>query len=485
MEFKDATAMSQAIREKRISSRELVEDTIQTIEKLNPLYNAVVSKQYETALAEADNLDRHGGEDKPFLGVPLLLKDLGQNESGQPSTSGSRLFKASIASQTDYFVQALKNMGFLILGRTNTPEFGFKNISDSSLHGPVRLPLDRTRNAGGSSGGAAAALASGMVPIAAASDGGGSIRIPASFNGLIGLKPSRGRVPVGPSSYRGWQGASSNFALTKSIRDTKRLLFHLQTYQVEAPFPLAPLVKDSLFCPMTKPIKIAFSLQSPIGTLVSNDAKNAVIQLLPQLEALGYEVEELKTPILDGIEVMKAYYLMNSVETAQMFDDIEAFIGRPMMVEDMEPMTWAIYQSGQTIPAKLYSKVLQDWDQYSAKMATFHESYDLLLTPTVADIAPTLEQFIPSDQMVNRLLHSQELSMSEQQQLIWDMFEDSLAWTPFTQHANITGQPSISLPTYYAKNGLPIGVQLTAAKGREDILLQVAETLEVSKCWEM
>ena len=129
MEFKDATAMSQAIREKRISSRELVEDAIQTIEKLNPLYNAVVSKQYETALAEADNLDRHGDEDKPFLGVPLLLKDLGQNESGQPSTSGSRLFKASIASQTDYFVQALKNMGFLILGRTNTPEFGFKNIS--------------------------------------------------------------------------------------------------------------------------------------------------------------------------------------------------------------------------------------------------------------------------------------------------------------------------------------------------------------------
>ena len=118
-------------------------------------------------------------------------------------------------------------------------------------------------------------------------------------------------------------------------------------------------------------------------------------------------------------------------------------------------------------------------------MATFHESYDLLLTPTVADVSPTLEQFIPTDQMVNRLLHSQELSMSEQQQLIWDMFNDSLAWTPFTQQANITGQPSISLPTYHTKNGLPIGVQLTAAKGREDILLQVAETLEVSKCWEM
>lgn len=476
--WKDATAMAQAVNQKQVSAKELVQEAIDRIEKLNPDLNAVVSKQYEAALKEAEKEDYLG---KPFAGVPLLLKDLGQNEAGHLSTAGSRLFQDYRAGYTDRLVQAFKDLGFIILGRTNTPEFGFKNISDSSLHGPVNLPLDPSRNAGGSSGGAAAAVASGMVPLAAASDGGGSIRIPASFNGLIGLKPSRGRIPVGPTSYRGWQGASSNFALTKSVRDTKRLLYHLQTYQVEAPFPLALLSEQSLLAPQDKPLKIAYSLESPIGNSVSADAKQAVLSLLPQLEALGHQITELRSPVLDGIEVMRAYYLMNSVETAQMFDEIEAGLGRPMTPDDMEVMTWAIYQSGQTIPAKLYSKVLQDWDRYSATMADFHQHYDLLLTPTVADVAPKLDQFTHSQEMLDHLLHTQELAMAEQQSLIWEMFAECLAWTPFTQQANITGQPAISLPTYKTPQGLPIGVQFTAAKGREDLLLHVADQLEQAR----
>ncbi|HFI0458021.1 TPA: amidase [Streptococcus suis] len=477
MEWKDATAMAQAVNQKQVSAKELVQEAIDRIEKLNPDLNAVVSKQYEAALKEVEKEDYL---DKPFAGVPFLLKDLGQNEAGQLTTAGSRLFQDYRAGHTDRLVQAFKNLGFIILGRTNTPEFGFKNISDSSLHGPVKLPLDLSRNAGGSSGGAAAAVASNMVPLAAASDGGGSIRIPASFNGLIGLKPSRGRIPVGPHSYRGWQGASSNFALTKSVRDTKRLLYHLQTYQVEAPFPLALLPEQVFFSPKNKPLKIAYSLESPIGSSVSTDAQQAVLSLLPQLEALGHQITELSSPILDGIEVMQAYYLMNSVETAQMFEEIEAGLGRSMTPDDMEVMTWAIYQSGQTVPAKLYSKVLQDWDRYSARMADFHQHYDLLLTPTVADVAPKLDQFTHSQEMLDRLLHIQELTMAEQQSLIWEMFAESLAWTPFTQQANITGQPSISLPTYERADGLPIGVQFTAAKGREDLLLQLADQMEAA-----
>lgn len=336
MEWIDATAMAQAVNQKQVSAKELVQETIAKIEQLNPALNAVVSKQYEQALQEAE---MGNFQDKPFGGVPLLLKDLGQNEAGHLSTAGSRLFENYRAGHTDKLVQAFKDLGFIILGRTNTPEFGFKNISDSSLHGQVKLPLDLSRNAGGSSGGAAAAVASGMIPLAAASDGGGSIRIPASFNGLIGLKPSRGRIPVGPSSYRGWQGASSNFALTKSVRDTKRLLYHLQTYQVEAPFPLALLSEQSLFTSQDKPLKIAYSLESPIGSQVSAHAKQAVLFLLPHLEALGHQITELTSPVLDGIEVMRAYYLMNSVETAQMFDEIEAGLGRPMTPDDMEVMT--------------------------------------------------------------------------------------------------------------------------------------------------
>ncbi|HFI0943520.1 TPA: amidase [Streptococcus suis] len=477
MKWKDATAMAQAVNQKQVSAKELVQESIDRIEKLNPALNAVVSKQYEEALKEAEKEDYLG---KPFAGVPFLLKDLGQNEKGQPSSAGSRLLAGRPAGHTDTYVQRLKDLGFIIVGRTNTPEFGFKNISDASLHGPVNLPLDPSRNAGGSSGGAAAALASGMVSIAAASDGGGSIRIPASFNGLIGLKTSRGRIPVGPKSFRGWQGASVNFALTKSVRDTKRLLYHLQTYQVEAPFPLALLPEQSLFSSTDRSLKIAYSLESPIGSSVSTDAQQAVLSLLPQLEALGHQITELSSPILDGIEVMQAYYLMNSVETAQMFEEIEAGLGRSMTPDDMEVMTWAIYQSGQTVPAKLYSKVLQDWDRYSASMADFHQRYDLLLTPTVADVAPKLDQFTHSQEMLDRLLHTQELTMAEQQSLIWEMFAESLAWTPFTQQANICGQPAISLPTYVRADGLPIGIQLTAAKGREDLLLQLADQMEAA-----
>ncbi|HEM6205265.1 TPA: amidase [Streptococcus suis] len=473
--WKDATEMALAVRTGQVSAKELVVEAIERIEEENPAINAVVSKQYEDALKEAEKEDYLG---KPFAGVPFLLKDLGQNEKGQPSSAGSRLLAGRPAGHTDTYVQRLKDLGFIIVGRTNTPEFGFKNISDASLHGPVKSPLDLSRNAGGSSGGAAAAVASGMVPLAAASDGGGSIRIPASFNGLIGLKPSRGRIPVGPTSYRGWQGASSNFALTKSVRDTKRLLYHLQTYQVEAPFPLALLPEQSLLAPQDKPLKIAYSLESPIGSPVSSDARQAVLSLLPQLEALGHQIIELTGPVLDGIEVMRAYYLMNSVETAQMFDEIEAGLGCPMTPDDMEVMTWAIYQSGQTVPAKLYSKVLQDWDRYSATMADFHQHYDLLLTPTVADVAPKHGQFDLSADLLDRLKQTQNYSMEEQQDLIWEMFADSLAWTPFTQQANITGQPAISLPTYKTPQDLPIGVQFTAAKGREDLLLYVADQLE-------
>lgn len=473
--WKDATEMAQAVRAQQVSPKELVQAAIDRIEKENPRLNALVSKQYEEALemAESENF-----AEKLFAGVPILLKDLGQTQAEHPSTSGSRLFADFKANQTDNYVKRIQDLGFIILGRTNTPEFGFKNISDSSLHGVVNLPADTNRNAGGSSGGAAAAVASGMVPIAGASDGGGSIRIPASFNGLIGLKPTRGRLLVGPGSYRGWQGASSHFALTKSVRDTKNFLMGMQVCQLESPFPLPLLKEEVLGAHLDRPLKIAFSVESPIGSTVSEEAKKAVYSIVENLEELGHEVVELAVQPIDGIEAMKSYYIMNSVETAQMFDEIERGFGRAMTPADMELMTWAIFRSGQTIPAKLYSKVLQDWDRYSAKMAVFHENYDLLLTPTVADVAPLHGQFDLSDSLKEKLLHMDDFSMQEQQELIWEMFADSLAWTPFTQQANLTGQPSISLPTYQTASGLPIGTQFTAAKGREDMLLQLARQLE-------
>lgn len=474
-EFKDATGLANAIHKKQVSPREVLLETIDRIEKLNPYLNAVVSKQYDSALELASN---KSFKDLPFGGVPILLKDLGQEQKGELATSGSRLFKNYRASQTSNYVKKLEELGFIIIGRTNTPEFGFKNISDSSLHGEVNLPDDWSRNAGGSSGGAGAAVSSGMVFLTAASDGGGSIRIPASFNGLIGLKPTRGRIPVGPNSYRGWQGASVNFALTQTVRDTKRLLYYFQTCQMESPFILPTLSHDTLFRSSFKPLKIAVLYDSPIGSPVSDDAKTAVKKAITYFREDGHDVEVLTKQPLDGIEAMKSYYLMNSVETASMFDSISSYLGRELEPNDMETMTWAIYQSGKSILARTYSKLLTQWDIYSQTMAKFHEAYDVLLTPTVNQVAPKHGEFQLSDSLLEQLIRMDEFSLIDQQDLIWKMFEKSLAWTPFTQQANLTGQPAISLPIYRNKEGLSLGVQLISAKGREDVLLQIAQKWE-------
>ena len=473
-ERSDATAMAEAVQNKMVSPRELVEATIREAERTNPKINAIVSQRYEKALKEAETRDF---SEKPFAGVPIFLKDLGQEQAGEPSTAGSRLFTSYRAKESDNYVKKLEELGFIILGRSSTPEFGFKNISDAQIHGPVNLPDDVTRNAGGSSGGAAALVSSGISPLAPASDGGGSIRIPASFNGLIGLKPTRGRIPVGPSSFRGWQGASVQFALTKTVRDTKRLLYHMQTCQMESPFIIPKLSKVSLE-EAVRPLKIALSTVSPIGGKVSKSAIAATKKAARTLESLGHYVHEISDQPLNGIEAMQSYYIMNSVETAAMFDSIEAGLGRKMTFEDMELMTWAIFQSGQKIPAKVYSKILAQWDQYSLQMANFQESYDILLTPTVADVAPKHGQFALSESLQNQLKHMADFDWPKQQKLIWEMFSDRLDWTPFTQQANLTGQPSISLPVYRDEQGLSLGVQLTAAKGREDLLLHLAQQME-------
>lgn len=470
-----AIDMAQAIRNKEISSLELVEQTIERANALNPSLNAIVSNRYEQALQEAREQRYAEG---PFAGVPLYLKDLGQELEGDIITSGSRLFRSYRAKQTDHLVARLKALGFIFMGRTNAPEFGFKNISDASLHGSVHLPDDLSRNAGGSSGGAAALVAAGVAPLAMASDGGGSIRIPASFNGLVGLKPSRGRMPVGPGSYRGWQGASVHFALSRHVSDSRALFYHLQTQQMESPFTLPVLSRDALSRRSSKSLRIALLRQSPIGGKVSKEALEALDKAAGFLRAEGHELEEISSLPIDGVQAMRSYYLMNSVETAAMFQGIEKNLGRQLDQDDMELMTWALYQAGLKLPATDYSNLLNQWDGYSAAMEQFHQEFDLLLSPTVADVAPPEGIFALSDSLKDDLAKMASFSIARQQDLIWQMFDKSLNWTPFTQQANLTGQPAISLPVYRRSDGLSIGVQLTAAKGREDLLFNLAEAFE-------
>ncbi|MBF0934782.1 MAG: amidase, partial [Abiotrophia defectiva] len=343
----DATYYAQEVKAGRLTASQLVDWALENIHALNPTLKAVAHVQAESARAQAqahDQLWRQLSESErqelpAFFGVPILLKDLGQLQAGEPSYAGAQLMADYVANQTSYFVERIQALGFIVVGRTNVPEFGFKNISDAQFTGAVSYPGDLTRNAGGSSGGAAAALKAGMVPIVTASDGGGSIRIPASFCGLIGLKPSRGRVPVGPDGYRGWQGASVHFALTKSVRDTWTLLEGLQVEQWAAPYMVPRLSPGPLTLPQ-RPLRIAYLLDSPLTPQVRLDVANLLRQTVERLAGMGHELVPVDFPV-DVIAAARDYTTMNAVETVAMMRGFEASLGRALTPDDMEPMTGA------------------------------------------------------------------------------------------------------------------------------------------------
>lgn len=474
---KDGLYYAKQVRDKKISARELIEESFRTIEKVNPLLNAVIHTRKEKALAEGETRDF---SNQIYGGVPILLKGIGQSLAGEPNTAGSHLLKDAVAQTTSHYVRALEKAGFVVIGQTNVPEFAFKNITEPKLYGPARNPWNPNHTPGGSSGGASASVAAGMVPIAGASDGGGSIRIPASFTGLVGLKPTRGRTPIGPGVGRSWQGASISFALTKSIRDTAAMLDALQVVQPAAAFqtPLfEPGYLKTLHHLQSKSFRIAFSLESPIGTVVNEEAKKAVLKTVKWLEANGHQVTE-KTPDIDGIKLMKSYYVMNSGETAAMMEGIEESLKRPLTFDDMELGTWVLYNAGKSISAASYSNTLTTWDQAAEVMADFNETYDLYLTPATADAAPEVGVQWQDESVLDQMRHIEGYSMAQQQQIVWDMFDKSLPTTPFGMQANLTGQPSISLPVHLTARGLPLGVQFTAPKGREDWLLMIGRALE-------
>ncbi|WP_206911718.1 amidase [Enterococcus sp. DIV0840] len=472
--MKDGLYYATQFREKKLSVIEWIDARAQQVKKLNPELNAFVDWDVKAAKKQ---YEARGAETGPFFGLPIPLKMLGQDKAGMKSSSGSRLFKENRAASTDNFVKGLERLGFIPLGKTNAPEFGFKNISDPAIYGPARNPWNLDHSPGGSSGGAAAAVASGLFPIAGASDGGGSIRIPASFSGLVGLKPTRGSMPVGPNGWRGWQGASIDFALTVSMRDTETLFYHLRGTEKAAPY-LAPKAEwTHQSASEKKVLKIAFLTESPVGTSVSAEAIKAIRNATTFLEQQGHEVTEIPYPV-NGRQLIDSYYLMNGAETAAMFEEIQQGFQRMLTKSDMELMTWGIYQYGLRLPASQYTRSLQLWDQAAYKMEQLFDSYDLLLTPTTADIAPKIDAELQSDQIRKDLAQAESLSVLQLQDLVYDMFEKSLAITPFTQLANLTGQPAISLPTHIAESGLPLGIQFMASKGREDLLFQVGKLFE-------
>lgn len=479
----DATEMARLIRDKQVTPTELLACSFEQLKKVNTQLHAVVHERMDKALEEASESSFHEGS---FAGVPLLLKNISQAVTGELLTSGSRLLQHTKADRDSNFVNRLRNAGFIFAGHTNAPEFGLKNITEPIIYGPSRNPWNLAYSPGGSSGGSAAAIASGIVPLAGASDGGGSIRIPASFTSLFGLKPTRGRTPVGPGTGRQWQGASIDFALSRSVRDSAALLDILQVIQPEAAFQ-APLFAGSYLTEMQKPFekkcRIAFSTASPVGTPVSTDAKEAVMKTVAWLEEQGHVVEE-KGNGVDGNQLMRNYYLMNSGEMSSLVHDLQQTLGRQLTDDDMEIESWLLSQAGESVNAAAFSASLASWDTAAAQMAALHQTYDFYITPATAYPAPKVGELtfgtVEQAQLKERM---KEAPSSKKQEIIWDMFLPSLTYTPFTQLANLTGQPAMSLPLHRCENGLPLGVQVIAGKGEEYKLLQLAYQLEQTDLW--
>ncbi len=473
--IKDGLFWAEQLKTKQLSFQEYVTAIEKRVAAENPQWQALVSFEKESALQQYEQTATIN--ETLFGGVPIPLKMLGQSKKGWLATSGSRLFANQRAQTTSHFVQGLEASGLIPLGQTAAPEFGFKNVTDAEIYGDTRNPWQIEYSAGGSSGGAAAAVAAGMFPLAAASDGGGSIRIPASFNGLIGLKPTRGTMPVGPSGWRGWQGASISFALTVSMRDTAALFYHLRGTETAAPYQAPKAEWSHQQASQKFPLKIAFTTVSPVGSDVSPAAEQAVAEAVAFLAAQGHEITEIVYPV-DGPRLIREYYRMNGAETAAMFADIAQLLKRELQPDDMELMTWGIYQYGQKLSAASYVQSLQSWDQAAVQMENLFDEYDLFLTPATAQTAPKITTDLQSASIRAGLRQITEFSVDEAADLIYVMFEKSLALSPYTQLANLTGQPAISLPTFVAENGLPLGIQFMASKGREDLLFQIGALFE-------
>lgn len=482
---KDATHYAEQIKKGETTVTELTERALNNIKKHNLRLNAVNHLQAKEARQTAKVMDEKfsklNQEERnnlpPFFGIPTLLKDLYQYQAGEPVPNGSKLEKELIADSDDYFVEKFKEAGFVILGRSNVPEWGTMYQSNSKEFGPVTHPIDPKLNPGGSTGGGASALKAGLVPIVSASDGGGSIRMPASLTGLIGLKPSRARTAVGPGSYRGWQGASTHFVLTKSVRDTWAALKAMQVEQYDGAF-FQPKIEEEELIAINRPLKIAYSTVSPTGLEVHPEAIASVEATVAALTELGHHCIQADPPI-DGIEAIETYYILNAVEARAGLEAHEERLGRPLTADDMEAFSWALYQVGDDIKAKRYSKMIWQWDQFHAQMHHFFKEYDVLIQPGMNGPALPQGTFDHDEDMQKRLINIEELeTLEEKFALIYEAAYYNRYHGSWSQQQNMTGEPAISLPIYQTAEGLPVGTQFWSKRGSEYELLQLALQLE-------
>jgi amidase len=480
----DGLGLAQLMKKKEVYPKEVLQEAIKTIEKHNPKLNAVINKFYEKAEMMANQVDLTG----TFAGVPMLVKDIAQEIEGERITLGSKAYQNYMAKVDSNYIKNVRKTGAIFVGQTNVPEFALMGITEPKHYGPTRNPWNTEHTPGGSSGGSATAVASGMVPIAGANDGGGSIRIPGAYCGLFGMKPTRGRTPVGPFYGRYWQGASVDLILSRSVRDSAAMLDAISVHEKGAAFHVNPFqgsYLEQVQVTQDKKLNIAFSCQSPLGTTVHPECKEAVIKTAQYLESLGHNVIEKEAPV-NGKKLSHSYLTMYFGEVAAVLASLQDVLGRKVKMGDVETTTWILGLVGKATSAEEFVLSIREWDIAAMAMEDFHETYDLYLTPTTAMPPAKIGELDPSTSEMRLMQVAGKLGVGgilKKIGIVEEVAENNLKRTPFTQLANLTGQPSITIPVHLSKEGLPIGVQFMAAKGREDLLYSLAGQLEQSDLW--
>lgn len=479
----DALGLSGLVKKKKISAPELLEEAISRIEELNPVLNAVVTPMYHVAREYAGGTIPGG----PFTGVPFLIKDIITAYKGIPLTSGSKSLKDFIPDYDSEMTVRFKRAGLIIVGKTNTPEFGLMGITEPELFGPSRNPWNTDHTPGGSSGGSAAAVASGMVPMASGNDGGGSIRIPASCCGLFGLKPTRGRNPLGPVSGEVWQGAAVEGVISRSVRDSAAALDATEGSDRGAPI-IIPKPEISYINELKKKpgsLKIAFTADSPLETEVHRECIDAVNDAAGLLIELGHRVENDK-PLYDGKRLASSYITLYMGEVAADIHEISMQREKKMDKNEFELSTWILGMLGSSYTAGDFVRAMREWHRASRAMGDFFEKYDLFCTPVVASPPVKIGELRPKPAEVAGMKLVKGLRLGKLLKasgIVDKLAKESLAITPFTQLANLTGLPAMSVPLYWTGEGLPIGIQFIAPFGCENVLFRLAAQLEKARPW--
>lgn len=481
----DATALAERVRTGEVSPAELLETAIARAEAVNPQLNAIVTPLYEQGRRMVADLPESGA----FRGVPFLLKDLELEWAGTPMKFGCRGY-ANYVSQTDSeVIKRLKAAGLVFFGKTNTPEFGLTPYTESKLYGPARNPWKLTHSPGGSSGGSAAAVAAGIVPAATASDGGGSIRIPAACCGLFGLKPSRGRVTLGPNYGELWNGAVVGHAVTRSVRDSARLLDAIAGSLAGDPYLITPPERPFVAEVSREPgkLRVAFSTASLMPSqTIDPECIKAVEETARLLESLGHTVEEVPLPYEKTL-VTEAFFLSVLSETAGVLRELSHYLGRPVRPGvDVELNTYLQARLAGSYSAADVAYQKRRWNVLNRSMGQLHETYDLFLTPTLPrpPIAIGTFQNTPSEERLLKLVDAVGgLKYLKGSKTVDELAERSLGYIAYTVITNMTGQPSMSVPLHWPPDDLPIGVMFAAKLGDEATLFRLAGQLEQARPW--